>query len=547
MARPGRGLASWQRAGAAAGRELLAAAFFVALALLALRPVSGDLTRLTLASGDPLVDLWTVHWLYSHFFDPSQVFHGNTFHPAPHAVLYSDLSLGTVVLLLPLRPFVREPLLVYNLALVAALAFGGWAFHALARGLGAGRWGGLAAGTLAAFASHQLFHVYHLNLLGIGWLALFALGLHALAHGPRPWPGAVLAGVSASLSAQTSGYYAVSVALLGLVFAAVCWRRLRQGWRAPALVAAAVLAAALTLPYLCAYLEVRAEQGLRRPLGMSAAMSFDPTRDLGSQGYLHGALLGRGGERLFPGLLLPSLAALALLRRRPGSAWLGAAAAVFLALSLGPVLRLGPLELPGPYRLLHAVPPFDGMRHPYTFAAVATFLLAALAGTGWASLRLSSRRFAGPILVALACAETLAPPPQVRKVPPGLPPHYEVLQRLPPGPILEVPPFGVESLIWAARHGRPMLNGQGSAFVPADTLRLARTIRNHWLDRVPRDVDRSKPTALLRERFPVRYVVVPARYGRLGDALDHSHTFRRAGEARDGTRVYEMARPAPGR
>lgn len=516
----------------------------MALAAVALRPVPGNLTRLTLASGDPLVDLWTVHWLWAHFFDPAQVFHGNTFHPAPHAVLYSDLSLGTVVLLLPLRPFVREPLLVYNLALVAALAFGGWGFHALARGLGSGPWGGLAAGTLAAFASHQLYHVYHLNLLGIGWLALFALGLHRLAHGRRPWPGALLAGLSASLAAQTSGYYAVSVAFLGLVFAAACWRLLRQGRRAGALAAAAALATVLTAPYLAAYLEVRAEQGLRRPLGMSAAMSFDPTRDLGSQGYLYGALLGRGGERLFPGILLPALAAVALLRRRPGSGWLGAAAAVFLVLSLGPVVRVGSAELTGPYRLLHSVPPFDGMRHPYTFAAVATFLLAALAGAGWGSLRLSSRRWAGPLLVALACAETLAPPPQVRKVLPGLPPHYDVLQRLPPGPILEIPPFGVESLIWAARHGRPMLNGQGSAFVPADTLRLARTIRNHWLDRVPRDVDRSKPAVLLRERFPVRYVVVPARYGRLGDALDHSQTFALKGTATDGARVYEMARPA---
>ena len=133
-----------------------------------------------------LVDLWTVHWLAAHFFDPAQVFQGNIFFPARHAVLHSDLSLGTVVLLLPFRPFVKDPVPLTNLAAIAALAFGGWAFHALGRALTGDRWAGLVCGVLAAFNSHQMRHLYHLNLLSIGWLALFLLGLHRRCGSPPP-------------------------------------------------------------------------------------------------------------------------------------------------------------------------------------------------------------------------------------------------------------------------------------------------------------------------------------------------------------------------
>ena len=69
------------------------------------------------------------------------------------------------------------------------------------------------------------------------------------------------------------------------------------------LAAGALIAVVLAAPYLRAYLRVHQMQGLRRPLGMSVAMAFQPQRDIASEGFLYGALLGREGERLFPGLL----------------------------------------------------------------------------------------------------------------------------------------------------------------------------------------------------------------------------------------------------
>jgi hypothetical protein len=532
---------------------VLAAVFFLGLAVVATRPLAAHLDTHTIGAGDPIVDLWTIDWLTEHFFEKNRIFQGNIFHPAPHAVLYSDLSMGAVVLLLPFRRWLADPVPLYNVGVLLTLAFAGWSFHALVHALTGNRWAGVLSGVLAAFGSHQMSHRPHVNLLVIGWLALFLLGLHLLIRGARA-AGIALAGVGFALSAQSSGYYAVSALLLAVLFAGFHWRSLRERKTLFALAAAGVLGVALTLPYLRAYMEVRAEQGLRRPIGMSLSMSFQPERDLTSAGYLYGPLLGSGGERLFPGLLTLALAAVALRRRRAETAFYAGAAGVLLLFSLGPYLEVPGRRIPLPYLWLLEVPPFESMRHPYTFAAVATFLLSVLAGLGWATLGIASRAWAGAAVVLLAVLETLAPPLGLKAIPRGLPEYYAALEKLPPGPILEIPLFADDSLVWAARHGRPMLNGQGSAFVPIDTLRLARFMGRHWLRNKPIDADHSRATAFLLAKFPVRYVILPgSRIGmlaRLATAFNQSRTFALVAETSDGSRIYEVRRdqappPAP--
>jgi hypothetical protein len=122
-----------------------------------------------------------------------------------------------------------------------------------------------------------------------------------------------------------------------------------------------------------------------------------------------------------------------------------------------------------------------------------------------------------------------------------------MLDELPPGPILEVPVFAPETLLWASRHGRPTLNGIG-AFVPGATMVLERTIRNHWLRNTDRDVDDGATAWNLVQNFPLRYLIVPA--GRkpetrvLVEALSRSRVFVSIAEAPDGDRIYEVRRDA---
>ena len=533
-----------RRLASALARETPVFLLYAAWAAVVTRPLAFRMATHTLPGPDPLSHLWMVSWLTGHAFQPGQLFQGNIFSPAPHAALMTDLSLGTAVLVLPFRLLTTEPLVLFNLATLLALAFGGWAFQALVYGLTGHRWAALLGGLFAAFSPEQLAHVFHLNLLSIGWLALFLLGLHRIAE--RPSPGAaVLTGVAFALNAQSSGYYAVAGAVIAIVFVAFHARALLRPPSARALGAAAVLAVLLTLPYVHEFLELRDEQGgLRRPLPMSVEMAFQPGRDLRSTGYLYGEILG-AQEGVFPGLLLLALVVVALRRGGRAAYAYATAAAVLVILSLGPQLTIGGRVVALPYRWLFAVPPFDSMRHPFTFAAVALMLLGVLAGMGWSGLRLASKPWAGPVVLALAVIETLSPPPDVVAIPPGLPPAYQRLESLPPGPILEVPLFAPETVLWAARHGRPVLNGAG-AFAPLQTLTLDRYIQNHWMEGVPADADTERPTPYLVGRFPVRYVILPTgRIRHLEDvaaAFERSRTYHLVAALPDGDRIYEVRR-----
>ena len=222
----------------------------------------------------------------------------------------------------------------------------------------------------------------------------------------------MLAGVSFALAAQSSGYYAVACAVIAVVVALVRWRAFCDRR-----VLAAALLAALLGRRSCSFptstpsraLREREGQALERDPALSETMAFQPGRDLTSHGYLYGALLGRDGEHLFPGSACPW----------SSPAWPGGAGAPTRgslghgggapAVSLGPRLSLLGTSIALPYAALFALPPLDSMRHPYTFAAVATFLLAVLAGLGWSSLAVSRRRGAGGRGRRLAVLETLGP------------------------------------------------------------------------------------------------------------------------------------------
>ena len=517
---------------------------FCAISLWAMRPLVAGLGERIFVGPDPLHHLWIQNWLARHVTSPAQLLDGNVFHPHPSSVLYSDLSLGTTIFLVPIAPFVDNPILLFNLGILIALTLGAWGFYALTLSLTGNRSGAICTGILAAYGSHQLSHIYHLNLLTIGWLPIFLLALHKLLEG-RGWHWSLLAGTSYALLLQSSGYYAVAGALLALIFAAWHGRALFEP-KIVATVALSVVAAGLLAgPYIKAFLELRSSEGLTRAPGLSRKWSFQPGRDITSRSYVHRRWLGNEGERLFPGVAAPALALLALVRRHRRAGLYAVATASLLILSLGPELRVGEYRMTMPYTWLFAMPPFDGMRHPYTFAAVATFLLCVMAGMGWSTLGVARHGWAKAAIVTLAVVETIGPPPQDRLAPVGLPPAYEsLLRHHPSGPILEIPFTAPDQMLWAARLPEQRWVNGDAAFRPRSASLLDRFIERHWVRRPPGDVDDSKVTELLRELFRPRWIIVPAGrrpvLWRLAVAMDESSSYSFVLEATDGDRVYEF-------
>ena len=588
-------------------RELALFAFFILASGFVLRPLPFHLADQIPAGSDPPHHLYILNWLLNHGLSADR-FEGRMFHPAHNAVLRSDLSMGTVVLMAPLTAIVDEPLIRFNLATWLALAFSGWAFCLLARSWTQSTMAGVFAGVTAVLGSHQSLHYVHLNLLSVGWLPIFLLALdRLLAQTPPPsrsghlgepahfrhgeeaiekqpsapaWPWATkqspeareiasglperwaprnddrgflsnvtdlgpsmtrndrkglfsaLGGVSFALVASSSGYYGVAACVIAFVFFFRSPSKNALKWGA----LAAVVAVILLSPYLVAYARLHGEESLVRTSRELAKGSWRLT-DLGSRTLLHRTWNPSLGEPLFPGLSVLGLTVVALWRGSKRERTLGLTALLLFWLGLG--------EPGGLYRVLALVPPFSSMRHPVTLTAVGLMLLSVLAASGVARLEKSRPSF-GWLLLVIGTLETFAPRNDFFQVSPGVPPVYEALLKLPPGPVLDVPPYEASPLIWAARRGFETVNG-GGAFIPAITTRIETTTQNHWLTDTYQPIDESKAAGILLNETAMRYLILPGgRRGGLDPLIQRfkgSQCFRELGEYQSDL-LFEAIREA---
>lgn len=510
--------------------ELALFAFFVVAAGFVLRPLPFRLGDSIPAGSDPPHHVYILNWLLDHGLS-SDRFEGKMFHPARNAVLRSDLSMGTVVLMAPMAPVVDEPLVRFNLATWLSLAFSGWAFCLLARSWTGSAMAGVLAGLTAVMGSHQSLHYVHLNLLSVGWLPIFLLALDRLLAGGSPGLAA-LVGVSFALVASSSGYYGVAASVIALIFFARRPSMSGLTWG----VLAAAMAALLLAPYLIAYAGLHAEESLVRTSRELAKGSWT-LADTGSRTLLHRLWNPATGEPLFPGFAVLGLSALALRRGGKLERTIGLSVLALFWLGLG--------EPGGLYRLIGAVPPFASMRHPETLTAVGVMLLSVLAGFGLSLVEKSRRTLAWAAL-ALGAVETVTPPNDFLKVAPGVPAVYEAFLKLPPGPVLDIPPYEATPLIWAARRDFETVNG-GGAFIPELTNHLETTIQNHWLTDSYQPIDETKATHFLLNETRMRYLILPAgRRGGLDPLIQRfreCRCFREIG-VYESDRLYEAVRDA---
>ncbi|MFI5836601.1 hypothetical protein ACIA5A_23270 [Micromonospora sp. NPDC051300] len=458
--------------------------------------------------GDPTLQAWQVAWSgHALLSNPLGLWDSNTFYPEKYTYAYSDTLLGYASAGMLGSGF-EAAVVRYNVLYVLLHALACLGAYALARQLGANRWGGAVAGVAWAFAPWRLAHSGHLNILSSGGIAL-ALAMLArghgwsLRHGYRPErrrPGWALAGWLVA-AWQVSLGFGIGLPLVYFLLAAVLvaagcygWSWWRRRERPPfgrrlllADLAGGVAFGAVTVLLGLVYLRVV-------DLNPQAQRTLDWTKMFSPP--LMGFLTAPGdswvwGERhaaareqlswppemaLLPGMTLIGLAAAGLfvsaypLRRRLALG-LGVLGTVLLGLGA----TFGGDGDPGYLTLSRLLPGWDALRTPGRMMHWTSLLLALLAAglvtalaesSGRATNRRRTRILATLVLLVPLALVTVE---GVNRTPhPTVPPPPAAL-RSAPDPILVLPAGGVGDLtymLWTTDGFPRVTNGLGG-FEPA--------------------------------------------------------------------------------
>ena len=406
---------------------------------------------------------WDVHALTR---SPGRLFDANIFHPAPYALAYSEHFLGHLPVALPVYLATGNPVLTFNLALLAS-----WLGSALAMYALVWRWTGAP---LAAFGAGLVFAQagHELQVVGAAYLPLVPLFLDRWQERRR---AVDLVALGVCLVVQTlCSYYQGYAAflLLGIHAALLAVGGARAGLGAvPGVAAAAALVVAVaSIPYL----RLSAAGVLPAVDPAAAKLMSAPLRFLVP------------GAPWFPGWIVVVLAVVGILTRprRPGVRLLAVVVGtVGVLLAAGPWESVAGVRVPLPYAWLHGVVPgFSAVRFPVRLLVLARFGAAILVGLGLERLG-RGVRLATPLraVAVLALLVARMPGPGDTAVRPAAlgttpSPVYRAIAESPErGAVLELPmsghndprgPYRESAYMLASTvHWKPLINGY-SGYAP---------------------------------------------------------------------------------
>jgi hypothetical protein len=445
---------------------------------------------------------WQVAWIgHALLHHPLNLFQSNIYWPETDSLAFSDVLLGYAPAALIASQGVQAALVVHNLLVLFAyvLAFGG--AYLLARELGAGLWGGLAAGTAFAYAPWRLAQTGHLHVISSGGIPL---ALFLLLRGYRRGSARlIVAGWLVAAWQMTLGFtLGLQLAYLLPVLAVLAvleWYRRGRPRPTRAVVIATVAgvyvyAAATTLmaqPYLRVlhdYPESRKTvtevTHFSPPMRAFLAAPTDDSVWAGATAHWRNSIHSLSEGWLFPGVTVVLLALLGLvataysLRLRIG---LAAGTIICWFLSQGLPGEEHPTNGFSLYRLLYDhAPGWDGVRTPGRINTLTSLGLALLAAAGVALVGRYARRagavapaLAGAVLVCAVGAEGYGPIPHPRPAPP------EVASGAPSPQLVLPADFNSEPLnVYWSIDGFPRIaNGVGS-FIPGQYDRIVQTSKS---------------------------------------------------------------------
>jgi hypothetical protein len=526
-----------------------ALALLIALTVMLTWPQALHLGTRTAAHDDPLFSIWRLAWV-AHALptDPRHLFDANIFHPHRRTLGYSDAMLFEGLLAAPWLWAHTNPVLVYNLLLLAAIVSSGAGMFVLVRYLTGNADAALVSAVIFTLVPYRIEHFMHLELQWTVWMPLALYAVHRVFDDGSVRSG-LLTGLMLWLQIISCVYYGLFLGVIvGALAALLILSQPRSATRAIGpLAIGALLAAALTAPYAMPYLQASRELG---PRGLDQVANFSARTDsyflAPQQNWVWGwtAFKFGGNElHLLPGVTATILAGAALAWRPRRLVWIYLAlVALAVELSLG---FNGSL-----YTWLHAhVSVFQGFRAPARFAILACCALAVLAGFGFQSLeRLVSawpaRRVLLVTVLVVIGLECGSAPMILADVPGGRSDINTFLKTMSPSVIVEFPMVDYDLtphfMYQSIHHWNPLVNGY-SGYTPADYLETQARMRTFPDDE-----------AIARlQRLGVRYILVhqafykPNVYANLMVEATHRPELIPSGRYRDwigDTQIFELKR-----
>jgi len=432
-------------------------------------------------NGDGMFCLWNVSWVArTAIADPLNLFNANIFHPHKKSLAYSEANIVAGVLGVPAWWTTKNPYVTLNVVILIAFATAWLCMWWLVRHLTGSDAAATVAGILYAFCPYVFAHTAHIQLMLTGGIPLSMLMLHRLADTPTARRGLAL-GIALLVQALACAYYGIFAALMvgyAVLFLTVSRSlvRNRAWWMSVAI--AALVAIAGVAPFFAPYLAIQQNEGFARTLNDSVKFSANWSSYLASSAYAHRGLLRtiaswpRWNEVMFPGLLTLTLATGGLIAAAIGNRRSAAPSereAVILYGALG-LLTFWASFGPGGelYSVLYNIPMFSFLRAPSRMAIVVVLCLVVIGAFLVRRLMLIAGQYRGVaagVLTVAALADLATPMPWEPAL--ALPAPYEVIAKMPRGPLAEFPFYGgreawhlhTQYMTFSTSHWMPMMNG----------------------------------------------------------------------------------------
>src|SRR5262245_9226236 len=258
-----------------------AAALYLLLAVLWAAPSSLSPARTAPDLGDAVHLGWVLSWNdHQVVRRPWALFEANGFHPYRHSLAFTDHLLPEALLVAPVYWATGNPVLVFNAALLSALALSALAMFLLVRHLTGSAAAALLAGVAYAFNSFTQHELARVHVLSVQWWPLAWLFLDRFVREGRP-RDAALGAAALALQGLSGTYYLAYTLLLLPVWLPVLYLAQRRrpdarqiGRLLAALALAAIPVALMLVPYQIQFGGLGLEKGW--PAGADLLAYVDP-------------------------------------------------------------------------------------------------------------------------------------------------------------------------------------------------------------------------------------------------------------------------------